>query len=166
MTSSVLVALRVKASPELAFDAFTQEIGAWWRPDSLFQITPRGDGALAFEGEEGGRLVTRLASGKIYEIGKVTEWRRGAFLAFTWRQATFAPDLSTRVEVKFEQAGEETRVTVSHFGWTSVPQEHVARHGFPDNVTQLRAAEWWRRSLEAMRDAVSAKASRGAEKLS
>lgn len=150
MTSSVLVALRVKASPELAFDVFTQEIGVWWRSDGLFQITPRGDGALAFEGEEGGRLVTRLPSGKVYEIGKVTAWRRGAFLGFTWRQATFAPDMSTRVEVTFEPAGEETRVTVSHFGWTSVPREHVARHGFPDAVTQLRAAEWWQRSLVAL----------------
>ncbi len=157
MTSSVLVALRVRASPETAFDVFTQEIGEWWRPDSLFQITPRGDGALAFEGEEGGRLVTRLAGGKIYEIGEVTEWRRGERLAFTWRQATFAPDMSTRVEVKFEPVGEETRVTVSHFGWTDVPREHVARHGFPDPVTQLRVAEWWRRSLAAMQAAVSAK---------
>jgi len=150
VSSSVLVALRVKADPDIAFDVFTQEIGEWWRPDSLFQITPRGDGVLAFEGEEGGRLVTRLASGKIYEIGKVTEWRRGERLGFTWRQATFAPDLSTRVEVKFESVGEETRVTVSHFGWTSVPREHVARHGFPDRITQLRAADWWRRSLVAL----------------
>jgi hypothetical protein len=28
----------------------------------------------------------------------------------------------------------ETRVTVEHRGWDSVPQEHVARHGFPDAV--------------------------------
>ena len=39
----VLVALRVAASPARAFEAFTQEIGQWWRPDPLFKITPRGD---------------------------------------------------------------------------------------------------------------------------
>ena len=64
--SSVLVALRVKASPARAFDVFTQEIGVWWRPDPLFEITPRGDGRLKFEGGEGGRVITELPNGKIY----------------------------------------------------------------------------------------------------
>jgi uncharacterized protein YndB with AHSA1/START domain len=146
----VLVAVRVSVPPEKAFDLFTQDIGLWWRPDPLFQITPRGDGELAFEGGEGGRLVSRLKSGKVYEIGRVSGWRRGERLAFDWRQATFGPDLSTRVEVTFEPAGEETRVTVRHYGWTGVPREHVARHGFPDPVTQMRAAAWWRGSLDAL----------------
>lgn len=149
MTSSVLVALRVKAPPERAFDIFTEEIGAWWRPDPLFQITPRGDGELAFEGGEGGRVLTRLPSGKAFEIGKVTEWVRGERLAFTWRQASFAPDQTTEVEVTFEPVGAETRVTVRHYGWTEIPREHAARHGFPDEITQLRVADWWRRSLAA-----------------
>ena len=77
----VLVAVRVPVSPEQAFDMFTQEIGLWWRPDPLFQITPRVDGELACEGGAGGRLVTRLKSGKVYEIGKVTDWRPGERLA-------------------------------------------------------------------------------------
>lgn len=146
----VLVAVRVRVPPEKAFDMFTREIGQWWRSDPLFQITPRGDGELAFEGGEGGRLVTRLKSGKVYEIGRVTDWRPGERLAFDWRQATFGPDLSTRVEVTFAPVGHETRVTVRHFGWTAVPQEHVARHGFPDPITQMRAAAWWRGSLNAL----------------
>ncbi len=149
MTSSVLVALRVKAAPERAFDAFTGEIGSWWRPDGLFRITPQGDGRLAFEGGQGGRLVTRLPSGEAFEIGEITDWRRGEALAFTWRMASFGPDQQTRVEVTFEPVGEETRVTVRHLGWTEIPKEHVARHGFPDRFTQLRAADWWRRSLDS-----------------
>jgi hypothetical protein len=86
MNSSVLVALRVKATPERAFDVFTREIGEWWRSDPLFAITPRGDGVLAFEGEAGGRLVAHLPNGDLFEIGRVTEWRRGERLAFDWRQ--------------------------------------------------------------------------------
>ena len=35
----------------------------------------------------------------------------------------------THVEVRFEAVGEETRVTVEHAGWDSVPAAHVARHG-------------------------------------
>ncbi|HSF15735.1 MAG TPA: SRPBCC domain-containing protein [Vicinamibacteria bacterium] len=149
MTSVVLVALRVQASPERAFDVFTGEIAEWWRPDPLFAITPRGDGLLAFDGEEGGRLVARFPDGTIFEIGRVTEWRRGERLAFEWRQAGFATDLSTRVEVTFAAFGTETRVTVRHFGWTEIPRRHAARHGFPDHITQLRAGEWWQKCLES-----------------
>jgi uncharacterized protein YndB with AHSA1/START domain len=146
----VLVALRVTATPERAFDAFTQEIGQWWRPDPLFRITPWGDGTLAFEGGEGGRLVSRLDNGKTFEIGRVTAWARGVRLAFDWRQATFPRGLNTRVEVTFEAIADETRVTVRHFGWTALPREQAARHGFPDAITQQRVADWWRRSLAAI----------------
>ncbi|WP_395073421.1 SRPBCC domain-containing protein [Hyphococcus sp.] len=143
----VMIALRVKATPAHAFEVFTRDISHWWRPDPMFQITPRGDGALAFEDSEPRRLITRLKGGKVYEIGKVTAWEPGERLAFDWRQASFGPDLVTRVDVVFEPAGDETRVTVRHFGWTAIPREHAARHGFPDHITQHRAGEWWRHSL-------------------
>lgn len=150
MTSAVIVSLRVAASPQRAFEVFTQEIGAWWRPNQLFQLTPRGDGVLRFEGEEGGRLVTALPNGREFEIGRIEVWRPGERLVFTWRHASFTPQQITRVEVRFEPMGEETRVTVEHRGWDFIPQEHVARHGFPLGVFQLRQAEHWRTLLQQM----------------
>ena len=96
--SAVIVSLRVRATPDEAFDVFTQEIGAWWRPNDLFQITPRGDGALSFDGET--RLITTLPSGKVFEIGRVSVWKRGEQLSFSWRQASFAPDQATHVDVR------------------------------------------------------------------
>lgn len=150
MTSAVLVSLRVAASPQRAFEVFTQEIAAWWRPSGLFQLTPRGDGVLRFESGEGGRLVSTLPNGREFEIGRIEVWRPGERLAFTWRQASFTPDQLTRVEVRFEPVGEETRVTVEHRGWDAIPQEHVARHGFPLGVFQLRQAEHWRALLGEM----------------
>lgn len=143
--SAVIVSLRVKAAPDVAFDVFTQEIGAWWRPSELFQITPRGDGVLRFEAEQ--RLVTALPNGKEFEIGRVTAWSRGEHLAFSWRQAGFAPDQLKHVDVRFEPVGDETRVTVEHRGWDTIPQDHVARHGFPLAATQMRLAEHWRSLL-------------------
>ena len=50
MASRVLVAIRVAATPERAFTAFTEEIGTWWRPNGLFQFTPRGPGHLVRSG--------------------------------------------------------------------------------------------------------------------
>ncbi len=143
----MLVSLRVGASPQRAFDAFVNEIGTWWRPNMLFRFTTPGHGTLAFEPGPGGRLTQIGPRGEVFEIGRITVWEPGARLAFTWRQATFSPPQLTQVEVRFEQAGDQTRVTVEHQGWDTVPQEHAARHGFPDRVFLQRHAEWWQALL-------------------
>ena len=97
MTSRVFVALRVPADPASTFAAFTREIASWWQPDRLFQITPHGDGELTFEPGPGGRLITRLANGEIFEIGRIFVWEPGKRLVFGWRQASFSPEQSTEV---------------------------------------------------------------------
>lgn len=148
MTSRILVAIRVAASPEQAFEAFTREIAAWWAPNALFRFTPRDPGVLAFEPGEGGRLVETLATGKVFEVGKVKVWSPPSRLVFGWRQASFAPDQATEVEVRFEAVGEETRVTVEHSGWDAIPAAHVARHGFPDGIFLTRHAQWWQSLLQ------------------
>ena len=151
MTSKVFVALRVKVPPERAFAAFVSEIGAWWKPNGLFQTTPRAPGELAFEEGEGGRLTETLANGKVFEIGRIVAWEPPARLVFTWRQANFPVDLHTEVEVRFEAVGEETRVSVEHRGFDQVP-EGAARHGFPNEALLMRLAEWWQTLLGSYRD--------------
>jgi uncharacterized protein YndB with AHSA1/START domain len=148
VSSRVLVALRVAVGPDRAFEAFTREIGEWWSSNALFRFTPREPGVLSFEPGEGGRLVETLPSGKVFEIGRVSVWSPPTRLVFGWRQATFAPDQATEVEVRFEPVGDETRVTVEHSGWDSVPAAHVARHGFPDQVFLERHARWWQVLLQ------------------
>ena len=144
MSSKVLVSIRVMATPERAFEAFTAEIGAWWRPNRLFATTPRPPGRLAFED---GALVERLENGKTFRIGRVLDWSPPERLRFSWRQANFPPDLTTEVDVRFEPVGEETRVTVEHYGFDRVPVESVARHGFPDHALLARLGDWWRALL-------------------
>jgi len=155
MTSKVYIAIRVPADPARAFEAFTRDIASWWQPDPLFQITPEGDGELRFEPGPDGRLVTRLGSGKLFEIGRILAWEPGKRLVFVWRQASFSPQQSTEVEVLFEPVGEETRVSIEHRAWDTIPQEHAARHGFPEHVTLQRAADWWRASLWTLRSQFS-----------
>lgn len=147
MSSKILVALRIAAPPEVVFDAFTDDIALWWRPNTLFSFTPRSPGVMAFED---GRLIERLSTGKVFEVGKVTVWERGRRLVFGWRQATFAPGVDTEVEVRFEPVETGTRVTVEHRGWDTVPAPHVARHGFPDGVFLQRHGEWWRALLAGL----------------
>jgi uncharacterized protein YndB with AHSA1/START domain len=156
MTSKVYVALRVKATPERAFAVFTGEIAAWWRPNGMFQTTPRAPGQLTFEeGPEGRRLIETLANGKVFQIGKVLAWEPPDRLVFSWRQAAFPPDLHTEVEVRFEAVGDETRVSVEHRGFDLVPAESAARHRFPDPVLLARLAEFWQAQLRSIGGLVS-----------
>jgi uncharacterized protein YndB with AHSA1/START domain len=147
MTSQVYIALRVPANPLRTFEAFTDEIALWWQPGSLFQLTPRGDGRLAFEPGVNGRLLSTLANGEQFEIGRISIWEPGERLVFTWRPASFTADQSTEVEVRFEAVGRETRISIEHRAWDTIPQKHAARHGFPETVTLQRVADWWRASL-------------------
>ncbi|MFV8311196.1 SRPBCC domain-containing protein [Mycobacteroides chelonae] len=151
MTSRVLVSLRVGATPARAFEVFVNDIGMWWRPNTLFRFTRQRPGTLAIEPALGGRFVESYPDGTEFEIGRVTTWEPGSRLGFTWRQDSFTGDQMTTVEVRFEPVGDETRVTVEHLGWESVPQDHVARHTFPDGLFLRRHGEWWQDLLESLR---------------
>jgi hypothetical protein len=76
-------------------------------------------------------------------------------LVVTWRHESFAPDQSTELHVRFEEVGDQTRITLEHFGWDTIPERHAARHGFPLATFQLRFAEWWQVLLHNLSDRVS-----------
>jgi uncharacterized protein YndB with AHSA1/START domain len=156
LASRVLVALRVAATPERAFAAFTEEIGQWWQPNRLFQVTPAGPGLMVFESGPNGRLIEKQASGREYEVGRITLWDPPSELAFYWRPATFAPDQTTEVHVRFEPVGAETRVVVEHTGWDTIAPEHLARHGFPLDAFLQREAEWWQVLLRSLQRQITA----------
>ena len=138
------VSVRVQAGLERAFEAFTAELGAWWRPHPLFATTPRAPGALALvDPGPQGRLVETLADGRTFEVGRVTAWEPPDRVRFGWRPATLAPEDATEVEVAFTAVGDLTRVTVTHRGWSRVPPDHAARHGFPPDLLMRRLGEWW-----------------------
>lgn len=71
-------------------------------------------------------------------------------MALSWRQDSFADYQETQLHVRFEAAGDRTRVTVEHFGWDTIP----ARHGFPLAVFQLRYAEWWHAMMTGIAESV------------
>jgi uncharacterized protein YndB with AHSA1/START domain len=148
--SRVLVAVRVAAPPIRTFSTFVGEIGEWWRPNGLFRFTDRATGRLAFEPDPPQRLVEIGADGERFEIGPVTTWDPPNRLVFGWRQSGFPADRSTEVSVRFEEVKEGTRVTVEHFGWDAIPQDHAARHGFPLGAFQQRLAEWWQLLLRSL----------------
>jgi uncharacterized protein YndB with AHSA1/START domain len=150
VTSRVLVALRIAAPPSRVFEAFTAEIGQWWRPDGLFTLGRRPGGQLAIEPGVDGRVLVVHADGEVDEIGRVLTWEPPARLVLAWRPSSFGADEETEVRVRFEPVDDVTRVVVEHLGWDRIPRDHVARHGFPLHPFQQRAAEWWQSLLAAL----------------
>lgn len=163
IASRVLVSIRVAATPARAFAVFTQNIGDWWVSNDLFLLTPRSPGRLAFIAPDsdgaGGRLVEQLTGGREFTVGDVRCWLPGERLVVGWRAATFGPDHVTEVEIRFEPAGAGARVTVEHRGWDTVPQDHVARHGFPLPLLLQRLGEHWRNGLAGLAEAIASRSS-------
>lgn len=117
---------------------------------SLHAAQPRRDGVRAAGRKRRRRPSRRLPTGKVFEVGKIRSWAPGERLVVDWRQASFGPGHATEVEVSFEPVGEETRITVEHRGWETVPQDHVARHSFPLQLFLQRQGGNWRAGLTAL----------------
>ncbi|MCB1011146.1 MAG: SRPBCC domain-containing protein [Microthrixaceae bacterium] len=149
--SRVMVALRVDSTPDVAFEAFTTQIGTWWRPNGLFQFSEGRTGTLAFEPGPTGRLVETYPDGSAFAVGEIRCWDPPELLVMSWREESFAADQETQLTVRFEEVGEQTRVTVEHVGWDAFPPEHAARHGIELSVFQLRLAQWWRDLLQSLK---------------
>ena len=49
----------------------------------------------------------------MFEIGRIRAWEPPRRLVFGWRQATFAPDQDTEVEVRFEMLAELTPIATA-----------------------------------------------------
>jgi uncharacterized protein YndB with AHSA1/START domain len=148
MTSRVLIAIRVEATPERAFEAFTAEIAEWWRPHVFFRFAAQATGRLHFEPGVGGRLCLVQPDGRELEVGRVQSWQPPSLLEFSWRQQSFEPGQSTLVRVRFEPVGAETRVIVEHFGWDAAPLCE-GEHEFSRELLERRHAEWWQELLSA-----------------
>ena len=101
MTDEVQVSVEVGISPAAAFDVFTRETGAWWRPGRSLQ---GGDGPVTFEAGVGGLVREGDA-----EVGRVKVWETGPRLVFGYGD--------TDVEVRFEGIDAGTRVVLRHYGW-------------------------------------------------
>ena len=169
--SRVLVALRVPVAAERAFAAFTEEIGEWWQPNGLFQFSTGRSGTLSFEPGPTGRLVETYADGTAFVVGDVRTWDPPHRLVLSWRHETFPADQETELHVRFDELrdpadqgaseGVQTRVTVEHYGWDTIPPAHAARHGFPLAVFQLRFAQWWQEMLDNLAELATGSDDRG-----
>lgn len=149
------VAVRVDVAPAVAFDLFTREIDRWWRRGPKYRHSGRAHGTMQLEPRLGGAVAETWSEGgasRSFELGRVTAWEPPERLAFTWRNATFAPFERTDVEVTFAAMGESTLVTVRHRGWEALRADHPARHGEADAALQRSVGLFWGELLTALRE--------------
>jgi uncharacterized protein YndB with AHSA1/START domain len=149
------VSVTIAVAPAVAFEVFTQETDLWWRRGLPYRLAGRRPGSLSFELGPGGRLFESFetpSGTQVYEAGRVTVWQPPSRLVFTWRNANFAAEESTEVEVLFEPTHTGTRVTVQHRGWSAIRPGHPARHGLDGAAFSRMMGLWWGDLMTALRE--------------
>jgi DNA-binding transcriptional ArsR family regulator/uncharacterized protein YndB with AHSA1/START domain len=117
--------ITVDASPETAFRVFT-DLGSWW-PLGEFSIAvddplPGEEGQTpedaVIEPRAGGRIYERMADGREWDWGSVTEYDPPRRLVLAWAPVRVVRPATT-VEVTFTplQDGRGTRVDLVHSGF-------------------------------------------------
>ena len=133
----------VDADRALAFDVFTQRIGAWW-PLGEHSVHGAGGTVVFDRPGVGGRIVESMAGADDAVWGSVTRWAPDEMLAFTWHPGQ-GPERASRVTVTFEDQDGKTLVRLEHSGWEVFgEQAQAARdeygHGWPVVLDQYAAA--------------------------
>jgi len=153
-SASISATTLVGADPDTAFKLFTEEVDAWWKQGPRFRPSLHGAGVLRFEPGVGGRLLEIYEGGASFEFGRVTVWEPGRRLVMEMRARNFGPGEFTQVEVRFEAAGEDTRVTVEHRGWDNFPADHPVKHGLDEQAFSDVMGVWWGDLLVSIRNHV------------
>jgi uncharacterized protein YndB with AHSA1/START domain len=150
--AKVTVFIAVPAA--VAFEIFTTQIDQWWRRGLGYRISGRRPGVLHLEPFVGGRVFEALSDnpqGALFQMGTILCWEPPRRLAFEWRGANFAPGERTEVEVLFEEAENGTRLNLTHRGWSTLRDDHPARHEL-DTIAFVRSIGlWWGELLTSFR---------------
>lgn len=147
------VSVAVDLPPDEAFRVFTEEIDLWWRRGAKFRHAGSRRGIVCVEPRVGGRVFESIDATPpvVVEIGVVKAWEPPRRLAFSWRNAVFAPGESTDVEVVFALRSRGTLVTVTHSGWSTLRADHPARHGLTGVAFSRHIGAWWGDQMASLR---------------
>ncbi|HYP77910.1 MAG TPA: SRPBCC domain-containing protein [Polyangiaceae bacterium] len=160
-----VVSVLVEVPPDEAFRVFSEEIDAWWRRGLRYRLG-RQRSVVHLEPKLGGRLFESFESktgNRIVETGRVTLWQPAERLVLEWRAVNFAPSERTEVEVVFQPTKSGTLVTVTHRGWSRLPDDHPVRHGKEAASFMRQMGLWWGGLAGALREHILAAHSSKAE---
>ncbi|MFO1186482.1 MAG: SRPBCC domain-containing protein [Alphaproteobacteria bacterium] len=102
---------------------------------------------LHFDPGPDGALIEEIGDGRRHTLRRVLAWEPPYRILLEWRLSNFAAGEKTEVEVRFEPAGEETRVSIEQRGLRLLRPDHPARHGQGDPRFEITVGRWWRETL-------------------
>jgi uncharacterized protein YndB with AHSA1/START domain len=126
----------VQASPEKAFEVFTDGMSRWWNPD--YHIGAEPYARTVMEPRAGGRWFETGESGGECDWGRVLVWEPPHRVVLEWQiSATwrFDPDVHTEIDVRFLSDGDRTRVELEHRGLESFGADAEMMRGIFDTPT-------------------------------
>ena len=123
-TAAIRKSIFVRATPDVAFETFTDGIGRWW-PLDRYSVFEEVAGTVTV----GDEIVERATDGRTSVWGEVLVLEPPSRIVFTWHPARAADDEPTEVEVKFTPEGEGTRVELEHRGWERLGEKRRAGRG-------------------------------------
>ena len=151
--NSVRKVVTVKAPPAVAWQVFTEKMGAWW-PLATYKIGKANAVDAVIEPHVGGRWYERGDDGSTCDWGSVLSWEPNERLVLSWDiTADWQYDamLKTEIEVRFIPDGNDrTRVELEH--------RHLDRYGArrDEMRTIFDTTGDWGRLLESFARAAAA----------
>lgn len=118
VTTPVRKSITVSASPETAFEVFTEDFDSWWPRSHHIGKSPMTRGII--EGRAGGRCYTEQEDGTECDWGSILAWEPPKRILLAWQITgnwEFEPDLakSSEVEIRFTPVeGGKTKVDLEH----------------------------------------------------
>lgn len=107
--------LRVRATPQKAFDVFVKAMGSWWLEGHSLLSAPQDK--IVIEPVAGGRWFELGVDGSEAQWGGVKVWDEPRRVVLAWQLTSawvFDPEFSTEVEITFTPDGDETVVAFEH----------------------------------------------------
>jgi uncharacterized protein YndB with AHSA1/START domain len=148
------ISVAVAVPPARAFEIFTEDIDRWWRRGRKYRHSESRSGLLRIEPGVGGRLFESFESGgapQVVEVGVIRVWQPPNLVNFIWRNANFAADEATEVNIEFAPTASGTLITVTHSGLSTLREDHPARHGLQSAEFNRMIGLWWGEQMSSLR---------------
>ncbi len=153
MIPPVEVQTVIAAPAAVTFEAFLQDVDAWWLGGPRFRRAPEALSVMVLEPYVGGRLLETYPD---QDRGDAV-WAHVADLRAPTAEEDGLLELSflepggdaTRVRVDFQHDGGETRVRVLHGDWDHYPEGHPIYRGLDATGFASLIGLWWADLLRA-----------------
>jgi uncharacterized protein YndB with AHSA1/START domain len=110
----------VAATPEKAFQIFTEGIADWFPYDTHSVEGQKGEDrspeTVVFETGPNGRIYERMTNGQEAHWAHVTAWEPPHRVVLAWQVNPDTPG-PTEIEMRFTPEGDGTRFDFEHRGW-------------------------------------------------